>query len=188
MDLASIFTLHNIALVLTGAVGLQILSFLGQWLSGSAVVPFIQAEITKAQQALEATSVGKITAQFHAESALFKLAEDEVSVVFSKLNAETQALIKSGDLTKVDWAAFGKDMWAGIRDQAQGGLNDYLAHSAIYDGATFCAKVAQIIFSKLHLTAAITAPIVVAAAPGTTTSTTAVSSVTTDTTTPPAKP
>lgn len=156
MDWSTLFSPTNVAAFLGGAVGMQALQYAAKWMDGVGS-DFVVTEVKKLQAKIEATSAGKILSQFSAEQALWKLIEAEVPVVFAKLDADVKLLITSGDLTKVNWAQIGKDIWAGIRDQAQGGMTDYLAHGAIQDGEELAGMIAQKIFARFHMNVALTA-------------------------------
>lgn len=177
MDWSAILNIHNLAVGLGSIIGVQLLAFFAKWFDANGAT-VIQAEIKKLQAAVEASSAGKIAMQFNAEAAIFKLIQDEIPIVFLKLENDVRAAIVAGDLTKVDWAKVGKDIWAGIRDQAQGGLNDYVAHSAVGDGEKLCAMIAERIFAKFHMNVALAAgnptPVVSTTNPVVTTSTPAV--------------
>jgi len=151
MQIPDWLTWHNVAVFAVSVVGLQLLKWLGTWLNGSVVADFIHKEFQKLREAEENTKLGSFLKQYHADDALWTMAENAAHVVFHEVEEDVQDALKNGDLTKVDWRKYGDKMWAKIRDQAQGGWHDYLDNGAAEDGKEFCAWVAQAVFSKLHL-------------------------------------
>ncbi len=94
-----------------------------------------------------------ILSQLACDDALINILEDSIPLVLSELDDETQKALAAGSIEAVDWTAFGKNLYAIVKDNVEGGINNYLTNSSHADGQVLASLIAKRFFITQKMSA-----------------------------------
>ncbi len=144
MDLASLFTWQNIALILGGVVGAKVIAWISGWLDGQGAA-FVGKELEKLREKSNSNSV---LSQIQADDAVVSILESTIPDVLHEATDNIKADLADGKIDSVEWKDIGAKLWAKSKEHIQGGANDYLKNSSFSDGAAIAAIIAKRFFTK----------------------------------------
>lgn len=133
---------HWVGLI-TGTLGLLALQWVTNLLTGEKAASFVRAELEKLRVY---SNAHEVMAQIQADDALINICEAAIPLVLHDLGDETHQAIAAGNILAVDWKAFGQKLYGEVKDQVEGGLNNYLKTSSFSDGEALAAMIAKKFF------------------------------------------
>lgn len=143
MDFSTFFTWQNVALLLSGAIGIQFFSFIAEWLNTKGS-EFVHDELEKLREKLNSNS---ILGQIAADDAVIDILESAIPDVLHEATDDVRTALADGKIDSVEWKDIGNKLWSKTKDHIQGGTHDYLEASSFEDGVAIATKVAKQFFT-----------------------------------------